>query len=427
MPGRSILILSLYTPPATASAARRPAGLAKYLARQGHRVTVLTSSFSGEGEIEGAQRVIRTRDLLTSGLNWRRANVEAVRGSEGAPAEVAPPSRIEPWIVPDVQAFSWLPFALPAARRAAREEGIDAVISSGPPHSTHLVAAALARQGIPVLMELRDGWGYERAGEFARPALAALDRRLERRAFRRADYGVGVSEPLTRDLRERLGVHAVTLPLAYDPDEMDAAEHEIDSVRRELLDPRRHSIVYTGSLVGSGVSATTAVEGFAGLREAEPELWDKTELVVVGPVATSVRERIGALGIEPVLRLLPSIGRTRALALQRAADSLLNVCNETRPSVLTNKQIEYFVAARPMLVIGADSEAARLVHERRAGLVASSFDVAETTRAFAALARGQAPSASADGMEEYSYPVVAARFAELVEDAIAARRPASAS
>ena len=77
--GRSILLVAQLSPPSELSAARRVAGLAKYLDRLGHRITVLTSLSSGRGPVAGA-RVVRTRDLMVSRLNWRRQSFQALAG-----------------------------------------------------------------------------------------------------------------------------------------------------------------------------------------------------------------------------------------------------------------------------------------------------------------------------------------------------------
>src|SRR6476469_7156183 len=90
--GRSILLVAQLAPPSELSAARRAAGLAKYLDRLGHRVTVLTSLSSGRGPVPGA-RVVRTRDAMVSALNWRRPSFEALAGGGGDGYEPAP-SRI---------------------------------------------------------------------------------------------------------------------------------------------------------------------------------------------------------------------------------------------------------------------------------------------------------------------------------------------
>ncbi|MGI8623404.1 MAG: hypothetical protein ACR2NB_07950, partial [Solirubrobacteraceae bacterium] len=89
----SVVLVTQFAPPAGFSAARRTEGLAKYLTREGHRVTVLTSLASGRGAMPEASRVIRTRDLTVSGVNWRRSHFEAIRGDAAGASYEAKPSR----------------------------------------------------------------------------------------------------------------------------------------------------------------------------------------------------------------------------------------------------------------------------------------------------------------------------------------------
>ncbi len=120
---------------------------------------MLTSAASGEGEIEGAEAVVRTKDALTSALNWRRGQFAALGGS--SPDTYKPPSRLASVVVPDLSLGTWLPFALPAALGLARRRRFDCVLTSSPPPSTHLIGLALRRRGIPWIAELRDGWTFE--------------------------------------------------------------------------------------------------------------------------------------------------------------------------------------------------------------------------------------------------------------------------
>lgn len=116
---RSILFVAQVAPPSTLVAARRVAGFTKYLARLGHRVTVLTSGVSGDGPIEGAAEVVRTGDLMLTRLNWRRRHFRAFAGEEtGGYVE---PSVLERVVVPDVALATWLPYALPRALRLAQD------------------------------------------------------------------------------------------------------------------------------------------------------------------------------------------------------------------------------------------------------------------------------------------------------------------
>ena len=87
----SLLIVTHFYPPSSMVAARRPAGLAKYLRRLGYRVTVLTSRAwatlrpTGPGWSHG--------DLMASRMNWRRATCAhgsaARRDYESGPSRLA--------------------------------------------------------------------------------------------------------------------------------------------------------------------------------------------------------------------------------------------------------------------------------------------------------------------------------------------------
>jgi hypothetical protein len=162
---RSVLLVAQIAPPSELVAARRVAGFSKYLARLGHSVVVLTSRVSGEGEIEGAERVIRTNDLLLTRLNWRRRHFAALTGQAGD--GYAPPSILERVVVPDLGAVTWLPFALPAALRLAREERFAAACAGSPTFGTVGRSSRSSSRGSP--RRRRGPIGGSRAGSPAGP------------------------------------------------------------------------------------------------------------------------------------------------------------------------------------------------------------------------------------------------------------------
>jgi hypothetical protein len=248
MAGRpqSILLVAQFAPPAPFSAARRVEGLVRYLARLGHRVTVVTSAAAGEGELEGAEDVVRTTDLVASPLNWRREQMDAFRGEAGA--VYTRPSRLESVMVPDVAAVTWAPFALRATRKLVRARRFDCLITSSPPQSAHLVGLALRRQVGAWIVELRDGWTFDPP----RPpwrlrAQERLDRSLEARVVRNASALVTATEPIAADLRARFGTRVEVITNGFDPEEAPPVE-EGDP----LLDSGRYSVVHTGRLSVSG-------------------------------------------------------------------------------------------------------------------------------------------------------------------------------
>jgi glycosyltransferase involved in cell wall biosynthesis len=403
---RSILLVAQLAPPSPLIAARRVAGMSKYLSRLGHSVTVLTSAISGEGPIEGAADVIRTPDLMASGLNWRRRHFEALTGGGGV---YRPPSRLASVIVPDVAAASWLPFALRAALRVSKHQAFDCVITTSPPQSAHVVGDVLRRRrGLSWIAELRDGWTFEPPrADWPLGQQRSLDERLERRLLQRADALVGVTAPIVEDLRDRLGLRAELITNGFDPDEL-ASGADCDD---PLLDQERHSFVHTGRMAVGGASPRPLLEALS-LLDADAS--GRLELVLAGPLTADELELTG--GLEPLVRVVGSLERKRALELQRAADTLLVVTEGgTRRSVSTGKLFEYLAAGRPILVLGEETEAARIVAETGAGTATSATSPPEIARALVEATSPGVPDRDAAALERYSWPVLAAQYAELIE------------
>lgn len=409
--GRSILLVAQLTPPSPLSGARRPAGLVRYLSRRGHRVTVLTSLAAGGGAVAEAARTIRTRDVLSSRLNWRRGHFEAIQGREQAAASES--SRLESIVVPDLALAGWLPFALPRALGLARAERFDCVITTSPPQSAHLVGLALRRIGVPWVADLRDGWTFDPP----RPPWplglqSALDAGMERAVLRRADRVVAVTEPIARDLAARLGREVETITNGFDPAEPTG--EALDG----LLRPDRHSLVHTGRAGVSGRSPRPVLEGVARLRERAPETAARLEVVFAGPTTPSERRMLADERLGGAARSVGMLERPRAMALQRAADSLLVLAEgASARSVATNKLFEYLAAGRPVLVIGEASEAARIVREAGRGLVAPAGDAGAVAAALERLVTGDVALAPVD-LDRYAWPALAERFEGEIEAAI---------
>jgi glycosyltransferase involved in cell wall biosynthesis len=412
---RSILLVAQHTPPSTLSGARRPAGLAKYLSRRGHHVTVLTSIVSGRGAIAGAERVLHTRDLMASRLNWRRGHLDAIEGRDQAAASGSSP--VESLVVPDLALVGWLPFALAGARSLARRHRFDCVITTSPPQSAHLVGLALQRRGIPWLADLRDGWTFDppRPPWPAR-AQHAADRALERAALSRADGVVAVTAPIADDLAARLGRPVTLITNGFDPEEAagDGAAG--------LLMPGRHSIVHTGRANVSGRSLHPLLDGVAELLRRTPAAAERLEVVLAGPTTGEERELLNDDRLAGTVRSVGTLGRPRALALQRSADSLVVLADgASSRSVATNKLFEYLAAGRPVLVLGDGTEAARIVVRERRGIAVPSGDAGAVAGALERLMAGEVTVAEGD-LGAFAWPSLAERFEQEIEAAIAARR-----
>jgi glycosyltransferase involved in cell wall biosynthesis len=413
---RSVLLVAQFSPPSFVVAARRVAGMTKYLSRLGYAVTVLTSEESGDGPVEGAAEVVRTSDLLASSLNWRRRRVRVPAKA----ATASPPSSLESVVVPDISAVSWAPFALRAARTLVRRERPDCVITTSPPQSAHLVGRLAARRGVPWIAEFRDGWRFERArGDWPLRAQRALDDRLERTVVLRAEALVAVTSPIAVDLEGRFGRSVELITNGFDPDDVDVGRQE----RHPLLDPERISLVHTGSMGFTGGTTRHLVAALRRLREEAPQVAARLEVVFAGLLSTEEMELLGSPDLVDSVRCVGSLEPASVLQLQRASDVLLVITEGARRrSVATGKLFEYLATSRPILVLGSETEAGRIVVDAGRGVATPGEDPAAIASALRQLVEeGLPPLADRELVERYSWRDLAAAYAAVIDGVCAAR------
>ena len=410
----NLLLVAYFYPPCRDTGAHRPAALANWLRRLGHRVTVLTTSAYGTGDAATEQGVVRSADLQRLRARLRGHNrVDALFDADTYSGRPHVLSRI---VVPEPLALAWAPFALRDALRANSRERFDCVITSSPPESVHLIGRALQRRGVPWVADLRDGWTFEPIRpEFPTAFQRRLDERLERRWLTAADAVVSVSRPAAADLRARLGLEPELIPNGWDPD-LDAEGPGGSSADR-LLDPERVSLVYTGRFGSYGRDPTALIRALGVLALEHPEDAVRLELVVAGPL-TQDEANLMRRDVAPArIAVAGTLDRTEALALQRAADALLLVASSRRTQLLNFKLFEYIAAGPPILALAAGTEAGRVAEEAGGNAVAAD-DVDAIVKALRRLVAGELEPADPALRERYSYPGVAKRMAAVAQRAI---------
>jgi glycosyltransferase involved in cell wall biosynthesis len=306
-----------------------------------------------------------------------------------------------------------LPFVLPRAYELAGRA--DAVITTSPPPSAHLVGLALHARGLPWVADFRDGWTFE-SDRPAWPlgAQRALDVGLEDAVARSADALVAVTEPIAADLRARFDREVATITNGFDPEEHVEAGAAV-SLNGVAPVSDRHTLLHAGRMAYAGRSPRALLAALA----AEPDLAERIEVLFAGPLSVEEREVIEDA---PSARAVGSLGRAQVLALEGASDSLLVLTSGRRRGEATQKVFEYLAAGKPVVVLGEDTEAARIVERAEAGIVAPAEDPVEIAGALRRLLDSPAAVRSAAGdraIERYSYATLAGEMAEQVERAIA--------
>jgi glycosyltransferase involved in cell wall biosynthesis len=369
------LLVSFYFPPAGGGGVQRPLKLAQYLPAMGVETHVLAP--------DDPRWIHRDDELRMPSQAWvHRARYVGVSG--GKPSEVlagtqgvgrlATKARLQlrRLVVPDENA-TWALTAIPAGIRIVREHGIDVVVSTSPPPSTHLIAAAIARAtGAHWVADLRDSLvahAHRRSDTVATRTKASMHRRVARLVASRADAITCVSDAISEETRA-LGPSGRVVTIANGCDFDDVA-----GLERHPSD--RFRITHTGS--------------FFGRRDPRPflqALHDSGLDVVarfLGDFRPADRAWADGLGLGDRLELLPYAARATSLALQRDSEALLLLIPEAGGrgrGVLSGKVFEYMAVGRPILaVVPPDGAAAELIRQTGAGVVAAPDDTEAIRRA----------------------------------------------
>jgi glycosyltransferase involved in cell wall biosynthesis len=358
-----VLLVTLYFPPSGGGGVQRPLKLAQYLPALGIETHVLAPDDSkwihsdSELRVPTQAWVHRVRFLGPKG----RKPAEELHGKQGL-ARAVTQTRLagRRLLVPD-ENVTWNLTAIPAAIRIARAEGIDAVITTSPAGSVHLVGAAVQRAtGARWVADLRDSLvahAHRRAESAAVRAKERIGLEVAKLVARRADAITCVSDAIADEVRE-LEPRGRVLTISNGCDFDDFAGLEYSS-------GDRLRITHAGS--------------FFGKRDPRPflqALHDSgldLEARFLGDFRTADREWAQQLDLGDRLSLIPYAPRATSLALQRDSEALLLLIPEAGgrgKGVLSGKVFEYIAAGRPILgLVPPDGAAAELLLETGAGLV----------------------------------------------------------
>src|SRR6266480_5594874 len=209
-------------------------GITKYLVRLGWEVRVITAASPEHASVESCPRFWTILDAcrLLRRLAVRQSLASFPDGSWSEPGTESQGllgkvrSEVAAFLAFPDESRGWVFRAALRARSVIRRFQPHVVVSSGPPHSAHLVAG-MATAGIATrwLIDLRDPWGgpleqawasHARIGTGVFRTLSPL---LERLAFRASDGVITNAHQLAAVLTERYpDVPVVCVPNGVDPE-----------------------------------------------------------------------------------------------------------------------------------------------------------------------------------------------------------------
>ncbi|WP_442266972.1 glycosyltransferase family 4 protein [Tenacibaculum sp. ZS6-P6] len=247
------------------------------------------------------------------------------------------------YFIPDARKF-WVKPAVKMLIKYLSENSVDAVITTGPPHSLHLIGKKLKEvTGIKWIADFRDPWTSIDYFHLLPLTNSARKKhfRLEEEVVRAADRVIMVSSNAKKkyeDFNENIDV----ITNGFD------TEKGLEEVKIEL--DKKFSITHIGTM-NSERNPKAFWEALSEISEENSEFTDDLELKFIGKVDDSVWENeIESRGFKDVKRV-SYVPHLEAKLYQRKSQVLLIVVNDypSAKEMIPGKTFEYLQANRPIL------------------------------------------------------------------------------
>jgi len=374
---KRVLMIVPFFPPMAGGGVYRPLSLARYLPRYGWEPTVVTPRGDAywlrdeqlAERVPDTCRVVRTDTLSGQSVLARirrggRASQTRSSRRFGAIRRLTAAT-----LMPDTY-IGWYLYAVRAGRELLRKGAFDAVYSTSPPETSHMVGIKLHREsGLPWVADFRDPWMNL---DLLRPPTRihqAVHRRLESRVCARACVVVTTQwhEQLVRRRYPEADVRRITN--GFDATEMAGVGDVTPAAR-----PMR--FMHAGMLTQKR-TALTFLRALRKYLDREPKARDDIDVVFVGPREDENDRCARELGLVGVVRFVDSVPHAEALRMQRASHVLLLIkhANPDYVGLVPGKLYEYIGLRRPILALAPDGEARALVERLGRGETALPEDV----------------------------------------------------
>jgi glycosyltransferase involved in cell wall biosynthesis len=347
-----VLIITYYWPPAGGSGVQRWLKFVKYLRNFGIEPIVYTvdnAKYPKEdasliAEIPRGITVLK-RPIWepTDLLFWKQKNQQKKDISNSTNSGFLSFIRGN-FFIPDPKVF-WVKPSVNFLEKYLKEHKIDLIISTGPPHSMHLIANQLHQKtNIKWLADFRDPWSNLYYNKDFKQSQFAIKRnkKLEKTILKNADCVLTVSNSLKNEFaKQAKRVEVVTN--GFDSEVLVSNASELD---------KKFNISYIGLLP----KQSNPKLFFSALQKICAEnapFKNDLKLHFIGDISDEVKDEIEINNLSENTEFNGYVSHKKAIEYQQKAQVLLLLIPniENAQGILTGKLFEYLTANRPIFAI----------------------------------------------------------------------------
>jgi len=373
---KKVLIITYYWPPAGGPGVQRWLKFVKYLPEYGIEPVVFIP--------ENANYPILDKDLvrevsqdlevlklpITEPYKW--ANYFSKKNTKSISSGIIRPEKKQRlterfllyvrgnFFIPDAR-VGWVEPSITFLSEYLKNNTIETVITTGPPHSLHLIGSQLKKTfKMQWIADFRDPWttiGYHKKLKLTEKA-ASKHKTLESKVLNEADRILTTSYTTKKEFEQLTPKPITVITNGYDTDKN----------LKPSLD-KKFSISHIGTIL-SDRNPRILWKALKELVKENQQFRNDFQLKLVGNVSSEILETIKEFGLEKYVHTTGYVTHSEALKLQRSSQMLLllEIDSFETIGIIPGKLFEYMAAERPIIALGPEgSDIAKILTETNTG------------------------------------------------------------
>jgi len=247
------------------------------------------------------------------------------------------------YFIPDARKF-WIKPSVKFLKSYLAENNIDVIITTGPPHSMHIIGLKLKRQlGVKWIADFRDPWteiDYFHQLPLSNKAIKK-HHYFEQEVLKNADKVLVVGNTMNENYSQ-FSKNVVTVSNGFDV--------KIDNTITEL--DTKFTITHIG-LMNADRNPKMLWDVLADICIENRAFANDFQLKLIGKVDASVLRDISEINLQNNVQFVNYVSHNEVVNYQKKSQVLLLIVNNvpSAKGIITGKIFEYLMAKRPILAI----------------------------------------------------------------------------
>lgn len=396
MEQKKILIITYYWPPAGGPGVQRWLKFAKYLPEFGWKPIIFTPEnpsypLLDESLIKDVPKdleIVKTKIWepyqLAEKLN--KSNKKFKAGQFDVGKNQSWKSKLSIWVrgnffIPDARVF-WVKPSTKYLEQYLKENKIDVVVTSGPPHSLHLIGLHLKKKlpNLKWIADFRDPWteiSYYKHLKLTKNS-DKKHRQLESDVFKTADITLATSYTDAENFRKN-GANAICITNGFDETDASTAlsmikkneQHSSQTLKpsnSQTLKPK-FTLSYIGVLEQLR-NPENLWKALDDLVKTNADFAENFNLKFVGRIDDKILHEIENSSLKNSIVNLGYLSHDKAINEMQRSDILLitNFPNESSKGIIPGKIFEYLATGKQIISFGPDqTDVSKILDETNAG------------------------------------------------------------